>query len=136
MSCPTLEEFRARFTEFSTVPDDKVNTFITEGCDALSESILGDCFWRAALYYIAHILAVSIRTTNLTEQAGYIAPSEKAGMIVSSAADGVSVSYQASNTKLSQSGAWYSTTPYGRQFLVIADECGSIGKVFRGRDSY
>lgn len=124
--CPTIVDFRTRFPEFTVdvAPDAMVQAYLDESCSFLNEGRFGeDCFPRAVLYYSAHLISLSIRTTKQAQSsADQISPAQQIGGISGSSAGGLSVSFSGATPK-SGSEAWFQLTPYGQYFLHILESC-------------
>lgn len=127
--CPTTADFRVRFPEFTEAiaTEAQVQLFLDDACDHLDQAALGDCWERAVLYYAAHLLTISIRT-GAAVGIGGVANVGAAGAVTSSGADGLNISFGSSSPG-SGTEAWYQSTPYGQQFLVIVDECSILAIV-------
>jgi len=126
--CPTLAEFRARFPEFDSEPDARVQTMIDDACGYLSDSGFGPAWSRAALYYAAHLLSLAIRATAAAAAGTQPAPS---GAVSASSAGGLSISF-ASPPVTDTVEAWYQSTIYGQQFWAICQETLEIAELVEG----
>ena len=130
--CIPIEDFRARFPEFINVPDATITLYIGDACDILSETAFGDiCYPKAVAYHAAHHIAVSVATTEKAPVSG-AAEGTPAGGITGSGADGLSVSFGGLSPE-SESQAFYGTTAYGKQFMVLSEECVDITSVVTPR---
>lgn len=128
--CPTTADFKARFPEFGSTPDATIQIYLGDACGYLDAAAWGECWTRAVLYYTAHLLTISQRATSQASSgsAGTMPPS---GSVVSSSANGLSVSFANAAPKTGRE-AWYQSTFYGQQFLVLIDECIDISSITGG----
>jgi hypothetical protein len=123
-ACPTVTDFRVRFPEYSdiaTYTDLTIQYWLDDACLHLSEDSWGECWRTASVYYAAHQLTLSLQR-QAQAASGSISTSA-AGAVTSSSADGLSISFGSPSTAGSNAESIYLSTPYGQQFLVLADEC-------------
>ncbi len=120
MAC-TVEEFRIRFPEFSDeteYPNARIQMFLDDAADDMGSDEERWCgkYDRAQCNLAAHLLTVGTST-----EAGDT--SAKSGPVSSKSAGGVSVTRAVVAKDRSDADSFYSTTPYGQQFLIIRNGC-------------
>lgn len=128
MECPSLSDFRNRFSEFENIPDVKVEMFLEDACNFYDYEMFTtvECWESTVLYYAAHLLTLSLRMARDSEN-GIIPPSP-AGAVTASSAGGLSVSYGGMAGRTVQD-AWLQSTPYGIFVLNLTSTCLNINRV-------
>lgn len=105
---PSLSDFRARHTSFSTVADATVEAMLTEASSYVSECWSETDYGPAILYLAAHMISEE-------QSAGGATAASKAGPIKRVKADTVEIEYMGG----SMSDAALEGTVYGRRFLML-----------------
>lgn len=128
MECPSLEDFRARFNEFESIPDAKVEMFLSDACNFFDYELFDtlECWESVILYYAAHLLTLSLRAAQDANNG--IVPPSPAGAITASSAGGLSVSYSITAGRTTQE-SWLQSTPYGNFVLNLTSTCININRV-------
>lgn len=128
MECPTLVDFRARFDEFTEIPDAKIEMFLTDSCNFLDYELFVtvECWESTVLYYAAHLLTLSLKTTRDSKNG--IVPASPIGALTASSAAGLSVSYGGTVGRTPQD-SWLQSTPYGTFVLNLTSTCMNTNKV-------
>jgi hypothetical protein len=124
---PTIADMRLRFPEFTeeVVSDSVVQFYLNDTASFLDENSLGSCYKIAASYYTAHLIALSIRTTEQAQSSSSGVPGvPSSGTVSSSSAGDLSVSFSSAVSK-SNTEDWYKSTSYGQHFLSIVESCVS-----------
>lgn len=116
MASITPTEFKARFPEFATIADARIQIFIDDSELEMSESYWGDLFARGQSYLTAHLLA-------LGEQSATGASGGTAGPVTSKSVGGVSVSFGGPTITDSTEGYWL-TTSYGQEYWRLLQQIG------------
>lgn len=106
----TPEEFKARFPEFDSVDDLRVQTFIDKMLLNVGENEWGAYFVEGQLYLTAHLLTLAERASNSGGTPG-------AGPVVSRKIGDVSVSFASPTASTGDaSEAYYKQTAYGEEY--------------------
>lgn len=111
----TPANFKARFPEFSTIDDSRIQIFIDDSLLVLKEATWGTLYSLAVCYLTAHYLALSEASSN--GDSGSIAG------IASQAVDGTSISFNAFSPT-SETKAYYNSTQYGQRFYTMIRSLG------------
>lgn len=113
----TLTDFRNRFTEFSLIPDEKIQLFLDDSILTVSTK-WGTLRDLGILYLTAHYLSVAA----ITDKGSTSSPKN----VVSQSVEGVSVSYGSSEATESKY-SYYDSTSYGRRYLSLMRQVGIGG---------
>lgn len=125
MIAPNLLNFRVLFPEFDSIDDVRIQLYIDDAIDELNKRNWGGCWGKAALYYAAHQLQLSIDRISGGGGSG-----SQSGKLTSASADGLSVGFAQSPASGSSEWAyWLSLTPYGQAFLALANSCLPIARL-------
>lgn len=106
----TPATIKARFPEFATVDDSKIQIFIDDAILILNETFWGTKYDLGVSYLAAHFLSLA-----LSSEAG---AASAIGAVSSRAVDGVSISYS-TMTPENHGDAYYSSTMYGQRYLAL-----------------
>jgi len=109
-------EFKARFPEFSTIDDTRIQIFIDDSTLVLNETTWGSIYSLAVCYLTAHYLSLS-------EQSSNGSGGGSVGNVASQAVDGTSISFN-NPTMDSASMAFYNSTSYGQRFYSLIRSLG------------
>lgn len=105
-----LPDFRLRFTEFAAETDDKILLYLGDALDIFSACP------TATLYLAAHLLALDTEYgTGIKGVDGGL------GEVQSESIGPKSVSYKTQAAK--ESDTFYTSTPYGRRYLMEREAC-------------
>lgn len=120
MSC-TVANFRLRFPEFADnteFSDPRIQLFLDDASEDIGTDENRWCnkYDRAHCYLGAHYLTSGTNTESGDSSA-------KSGPVSSKSAGGVSVTRAVVAKDRSDGDAFYSTTAYGQQFLIIRNSC-------------
>ena len=113
-------QLKARFPEFASVDDARVQIFLDDADLAMDSGIWGKYFDNGQAYLAAHYLAMADKTSG-GGSAGVSGP------ITGRTVDGVSVSYSSAQPvggANSQTAGFYNTTKYGQRYLVMMKNLG------------
>lgn len=115
-------DFKARFPEFDSISDARIQSFIDKALLNLSESVWGDYFVEGQLYLAAHFLTLAIASENSGGSGAGVA----AGPVASRSIGDVSVSFAVPSDVSSGSGtaAYFSKTPYGLEYWRLVKIVG------------
>lgn len=109
----TPAEFKARFEEFASVPDLRVQTFIDKALLNIGESEWGAYFVEGQLYLTAHFLTLA----NQSQNSGG-APSP--GVVSSRKIGDVSVTFAVPTEATGDAAAsYYNQTAYGQEYYRL-----------------
>lgn len=111
----TATAFKARFPEFDSIDDSRIEIFIEDSLLVLNEATCGKIYSLAVCYLTAHYLALSEASSN--GDSGSIAG------IASQAVDGTSISFN-TFSPTSESKAFYNSTQYGQRFYSLIRSLG------------
>jgi len=114
---PTTTDFKNRFTEFSAIPDARIQLFLDDSALIVSNN-WGSLRDLGILYLTAHYVAVA----NITDTGSTSSPKN----IASKSVEGVSVTYgttEATESKYS----YYDSTSYGKRYLSLMRQVGIGG---------
>ena len=103
----TATTIKARFPEFDSQADARIEIFIEDAKLELSESKWGDRYDKGISYLTAHLLSIALKTEK--GSVGSVGP------IASRSIGDVSISFS-NKTSESQIEAYYNSTPYGQEF--------------------
>jgi len=107
--------FKARFPEFSSIDDSRINIFIDDSLLVLNEATWGSMYSIAVCYLTAHYLALGEMSSN--------GDSGTTGGIASQAVDGTSISFN-SFSPTSEFSSFYNSTSYGQRFYTLIKSLG------------
>jgi hypothetical protein len=107
--------FKARFPEFNSIDDSRIEIFIEDSLLVLNEATWGKIYSLAVCYLTAHYLALGEASSN--GDSGSIAG------IASQAVDGTSISFN-SFSPTSEFKAYYNSTQYGQRFYSLIRSLG------------
>ena len=112
--CSTPADFKARFPEFDSVDDSRIQLFIDDATLVLNESYWGVKYDLGICYLTAHYLAIAERTSLGAGADGAYSS------VASRAVDGTSISYsQPTIDRLGDS--YYMSTVYGQRYIQLRD---------------
>ena len=117
-------QFKARFTEFDSVLDPRIQIFLDDAALVMDESVWGDAFDTGQAYLAAHYLALATRSS-----VGGGGGAGVSGPITGRTVDGVSTSYGSSQSvggANSQTAGYYNLTQYGQRYLVLMKNLGAM----------
>lgn len=113
----TPTTFKARFPEFDTIADARIQVFIDDALLVTNEATWGTLYSLAVCYLSAHYLALS--EDSLNGDSGSI------GNVASQSVDGTSISFN--NPSMgSASMAYYNSTQYGQKFYSLIRSLGMM----------
>ena len=107
--------FKARFPEFNSTNDARINIFIEDSLLVLNEATWGTLYSQAVCYLTAHYLALG--------EASSDGDSGTTGPVASQAVDGTSISFN-SFAPTSEFAAFYNSTQYGQRFYTLIKSLG------------
>lgn len=118
MATLTVAEFKARFTEFASTAEPQVQVLIDDTVEMFDQGRWGSLYFRGHSLYIAHFLTVRSK-----QLAGFSGAQDAAQ---SKQVDGVSATYAVlMPTRWGE--AYFATTSYGREYLMLARMVGIGG---------
>lgn len=106
---PTINDFRERYPEFKEVDGFRIDLFLLDAQQEISQARWGRLFERGVLALAAHLLRLSLWTEKGKGEANYSVASESAGEL--------SVSY--AMPTLTGTDADYQLTAYGQEYLRL-----------------
>lgn len=116
----TPTQFKARFPEFDSIDDSRIETFITDAALMLSACRWGDLYDKGIALLAAHYLALSILQESASSAiSAFPVSSKKVG--------DVQINYAVTAPADSTEG-FYSKTPYGQEYWALVRLVG-IGAV-------
>lgn len=113
----TAEAFKARFTEFNSIDDNRIQIFIDDALLVLNETTWGKVYSMAVCYLAAHYLTLSEGSASGDD--GSVAG------IASQGVDGTSISFN-SFSPSSASQSYYLSTQYGQRFYTLIKSLGTM----------
>ena len=114
----TTALFKARFTEFASIADARIQLFLDDAELAMDEAIWDVYFDVGQSYLAAHYLA-------LAEKSAVGSSVGTSGPVVGRTVDGVSISYGSGAPSPNQNAAYFQTTQYGQRYLVLMKNLGT-----------
>lgn len=130
-----LVTFRAKFPEFSSVPDATVEIELEETNGMLSSTSWGNCVGLASLYLAAHNIALRNNrlAQTVTDPNGNVITTASSGVVNSTSADGLSAGFTSSlsQTAGNDNQTWLQLTQYGQAYAALKRRCLSQGYVVR-----
>ena len=111
----TPTTIKARFSEFSTISDSKIQIFIDDAITVLNESYWGDKYDLGLYYLAAHYLTIG--TASESGSSGGVGP------VSGKAVDGTSITY-AQMTPTNEGDALLASTIYGQRYLALRKTLG------------
>ena len=111
----TATTFKARFPEFSSIDDSRIEIFIEDSLLVLNEATWGTIYSLAVCYLTAHYLALGQASSGGDD--GTLAP------VASQAVDGTSISFN-SFSPTSEFSSFYNSTQYGQRFYTLIKSLG------------
>lgn len=119
----TTAEFKARFPEFDSIADARVQIFLDDAALVMDSGIWGGIYNLGQAYLAAHYLS-------LAEKSSAGGSAATAGPVVSRSVDGVSVAYAGTPSAPSNSNAaYYNSTQYGQRYMVLLKNLGVSASV-------
>jgi len=118
-------QFKARFPEFASVDDARIQLFLDDAGLAMDESVWLDVHDTGQAYLAAHYLAMGSKSS-----AG--GGTGVSGPITGKTVEGVSVSYgssQAVGGAGSHTSGYYNLTQYGQRYMVLMKNLGAMASV-------
>ena len=115
--CPSVNDFKQRYPEFSQVTNQRVQVFLTEACEYLDEM-------RAEPFYKKLVLLLTAHHLSLSE--GYQEGNAGEGLVSSMSDAGASISF-ATPTPTSNIDYFFQKTPYGVEYLTYCAFLGAGG---------
>lgn len=109
------DTFKARFPEFDSIDDLRIEIFIEDSLLVLNEATWGTIYSLAVCYLTAHYLALG--------QASLSGDSGTTGPVASQAVDGTSISFN-SFSPTSEFSSFYNSTQYGQRFYTLIKSLG------------
>ena len=109
--------FKARFPEFNSIDDLRIQVFIDDALLIVNETTWGKLYSLAVCYLSAHFLALSEDS-----QGG---DSGSVGNVASQAVDGTSISFN-NPSMTSASMAYYNSTQYGQRLYALIRSLGAM----------
>ena len=103
-------DFKARFTEFNSVDDARIDLFIEDAYLQVG-STWGKLQDLGVLYLSAHLLTLATKSASGISSA--------VDTVASKSVEGVSISY-ATQSPTNDKQAYYMTTTYGQRFLELS----------------
>jgi len=107
--------FKARFPEFNSIDDARIDIFIEDSLLVLTEATWGSLYSIATCYLTAHYLALGEQSSN--------GDSGTTGPVASQAVDGTSISFN-SFSPTSEFSSFYNSTQYGQRFYTLIKSLG------------
>ena len=111
----TPTTFKARFPEFDSIAESRIQIFIDDSLLVLNETTWGNVYSLAVCYLTAHYLALGEASSN--------GNSGTTGPIASQAVDGTSISFN-SFSPTSEFSSFYNSTQYGQRFYTLIRSLG------------
>lgn len=108
--------FKARFLEFNSVTDARINLFIADAVAILNEPYWDEKYNLGLYYLTAHYLALALKS-----EAGSVTGA--GGAVNNRTVDGVSISYS-NATPDDQTDAYYASTSYGSRYIALRNSLG------------
>ncbi len=115
----TPTNFIARFPEFDSIENARIEIFIEDSLLILNEVVWGNLYSLGVCYLTAHYLALSEETLN--GGAGSV------GNIASQAVDGTSISFNTYSPDNANQSYWLSTQ-YGQRFYSLMRSLGTMAQ--------
>ena len=112
-----LADFRARYPEFDTTTDERVQVFLDDAALEMSESVWNTLYDRGQLALTAHLLTLSNKTAT-----GATGPSSA---VTGRSVGDVSVSFGTAAVKDKQD-EYLSSTSYGQEYLRLGSLLGGF----------
>ena len=106
---------KARFPEFDSIDDSRIQIFIDDAVIILNETYWGEKYDMGLSYLTAHFLALG--ETTEAGSASSIAP------VSARAVDGTSIAF-AQMTPTNEADAMYASTIYGQRYLALRKNLG------------
>ena len=113
----TPTAFKARFPEFSSIDDIRIQIFIDDALLVVNETTWGTLYSIAVYYLSAHYLALSEDSLN--------GNSGSVGNVSSQGVDGTSISFNTYSPDNSSQTYWLSTQ-YGQRFYSMIKSLGAM----------
>jgi len=113
----TPTAFKARFPEFNSIEDTRIQIFIDDACLVINEDTWGTLYSLAVCYLSAHYLALSEDSLN--------GNSGSVGNVSSQGVDGTSISFNTYSPDNASQTYWLSTQ-YGQKFYSLIKSLGSM----------
>ena len=113
----TPTAFKARFPEFSSIDDTRIQIFIDDALLVVNETTWGTLHSLAACYLSAHYLALSEDSLN--------GNSGSVGNVSSQGVDGTSISFNTYSPDNASQTYWLSTQ-YGQKFYSLIKSLGAM----------
>ncbi len=114
----TPAEFQARFTEFVSVSDPRIQTFIDKALLNLDEGVWGNYFVEGQLYLTAHFLTLAEISAKSSSGSAGLSP------LASKSIGDVSYSF-ATGTVESGSETYFQATTYGQEYWRLCKIVGA-----------
>ena len=111
----TPASFKARFPEFASVSDARVQVFIDDAELELNETCWGDLYNKGLSYLTAHFLSLGEGSSN--------GDANPQNVLTSRSVGDVSVGFQAAST-LSTDEAYFGSTVYGQEYWRMLMQVG------------
>lgn len=108
-------QFKARFPEFNSIEDARIQIFIDDSLLVLNEATWGTLYSLAVCYLTAHYLSLSEASAGGDD--GTVA------QVASQAVDGTSISFN-SFAPTSDMQSFYNSTQYGQRFYTMIKSLG------------
>lgn len=109
------EAFKARFPEFNSIDDVRIEIFIEDSLLVLNEVTWGTLYSLAVCYLTAHYLSLGESSSGGDDGS--------VGSIASQAVDGTSISFN-SFSPTSEFSSFYNSTQYGQRFYTLIKSLG------------
>ena len=103
-------DIKARFTEFSSIDDARIQIFIDDATLEMSESVWGSLYNKGLAYFTAHLLTISGKTAS--------GNSGSLNTVASKAVEGVSQSFT-TPSDISVKNSSYLSTAYGQEYYRL-----------------
>lgn len=122
----TPADFKARYSEFDSVADARVQTFLDEAVLEVGQVPWGTLYEKGVFLLTAHMLVIDARN-----QAGANPGVPSPGQLASRKVGDVSVTFATQTTSPDGSDEWYLSSSYGFDYLRLKKRKG-IGAVAVG----
>jgi len=109
--------FKARFPEFATIDNARIQVFIDDALLVLNEVTWGSIYSLAVCYLSAHYLALGEESSS--NGGGTV------GNVSSKGVDGVTISYNSVNLS-NVDQAYFLSTQYGQKFYSLIKSLGTM----------
>jgi hypothetical protein len=119
----TVADFRARFSEFDSVPDATVQIFLDDAELCVDEDRWGKFYDIGILYLAAHELQLDLKA----KQVGSLGSLNVAGPISARTADKVSYTRAVNGLDIDGGQARLASTTYGLKYLELLAKVKPVG---------